>query len=153
MLHFSWWLRSNYVFASWIKALGSWRPKPQFVCKVLGPSTPHAVGCFKTASSQFFNLSLALQAIQDQFGLFWLFNLTNLGAIVIVLLASLPISGINLIYYVAWENSSVTAWTMNCCDKHCHCIMICVNLIDVLQLQTVSWSYVLLTQLKFEDFI
>lgn len=80
------------------ESIRSWRPKPQFFYKVLGPSTLHAFGGVKNASTQFSNLSLALQAVQDQFGLFWLLNVIHLGAIMIVTLSMMPTFGINLTY-------------------------------------------------------
>lgn len=80
------------------KSLRTWSPKTQFFCKVIEPSTSNTLGTVKTASKQFFNLSLALQAVQDQFGLFWLMNVIHLGAIVIVISATMPTAGIILSY-------------------------------------------------------
>lgn len=72
----------------------SLRPEHQFFYKA--PS--HALASVKTASAQFYYLSLALQAVQDHFGLFWLLNVIHLGTIVIVISATMPIFGVNLSY-------------------------------------------------------
>jgi hypothetical protein len=80
------------------RSIRTWSPKTRFFCKVLGPNSAHAFGTVKTASTQFSNLSLALQAVQDQFGLFWLMNIIHLGAIVIVISATMPTAGIVLFY-------------------------------------------------------
>lgn len=62
-----------------------WRPEPTFFCKL---------ACFKGTfgEAQFSSLSLALQAVNNHFGIFWLLDIINLSAMVLVLSSTLSLA-------------------------------------------------------------
>jgi hypothetical protein len=67
-----------------------WRPEPTLFCKLAG--VKGTFGETSSAGAQFSSLSLALQAVNNHFGIFWLLDIINLSALVLVLSSTLSLA-------------------------------------------------------------
>lgn len=75
----------KYRFSILNENIVRWRPEPTFFCKLAGSK------CF-FGGAQFSSLSLALQAVNSHFGIFWLLDIINLSVTVLVLSSTLSLA-------------------------------------------------------------